>query len=103
LIFKNKTKKLKIDCKHIIAVKKYLEKIENKEVKSKNTRKMKIMILSKMVKPQVWIKTFTELNKKTKLNLEFISLAEDNKMDIEKIIPEVEVVIGNLKNENISS
>ena len=99
LDFKNKAKKLKIDCKHIMAVKKYLEEIENKEAKSKNNRKMKIMILSKMVKPQVWIKTFTELNKKTKLNLEFISLAEDNKMDIEKIVPEVEVVIGNLKNE----
>jgi len=99
LDFKNKTKKLKIDCKHIIAIKEFLKKVENKKIKSKNNRKMKILILSKMVEPQVWIKMFTELNKKTNLNLEFINLIENDEMDIKKYIPEVEVVIGNFKNE----
>ncbi|MEA2021367.1 MAG: NAD(P)-dependent oxidoreductase [Candidatus Caldatribacteriota bacterium] len=101
LDFKNKAKKLKIDCKHITAVKKYLKKIENKEIQSKINRKMKILILSKMVKPQVWIKTFTELNKKAKLNLEFINITKDREKDIQEYITEIEVVIGNLKNEEI--
>ena len=100
LDFKNKAKKLKIDCKHIIAIKEFLKKVENKKIKSKNNRKMKILILSKMVKPQVWIKMFSELNKKTNLNLEFISLNKNDEMDIKKYIPEVEVIIGNLKNED---
>jgi len=99
LDFKNKAKKIKIDCKHIIAVKNFLKKIENKKTQLKINRKMKILILSKMVKSQVWIKTFTELNKKANLNLEFINLTEDNGTDIKKNIPEVEIVIGNLKNE----
>jgi len=99
LDFKNKAKKIKIDCKHIIAVKNFLKKIENKKTQLKINRKMKILILSKMVKSQVWIKTFTELNKKANLNLEFINLTEDNGTDIKKNIPEVEIIIGNLKNE----
>jgi D-3-phosphoglycerate dehydrogenase len=55
---------------------------------------MKIMILSKMVKPQVWEKTFNELNKKAKLNLEFIVPKTDERETIKKYLKEVEVAIG---------
>ncbi len=55
---------------------------------------MKILILSKMVKPQVWENVFNELNKKEKLNLEFIFPKTDEGETIKKYLKEVEVVIG---------
>ena len=99
LDFKSKAKKLKIECKHIIAVKIFLKKNERNGTQIKNDHKMRILILSKMVSRQVWIKTFTELNKKTKLNLEFINCNGDDSANIGKYISKAEVIIGNLKNE----
>jgi ribonuclease HI len=69
--FLRRARKLKLECKHIMAVRTFLQEVKRKR-EINNRPKMKIMILSKMVKPQVWEKTFNELNKKAKLNLEFI-------------------------------
>jgi len=101
LDFKNKAKKLKIECKHIIAVKNFLKKDESNKTLIKNDRNMRILILSQMVKPQFWINTFTKLNKINKLNLEFINCNEDGSINMEKYISEVEVIIGNLKNKEV--
>src|SRR5665648_783696 len=68
--FLRRAKKLKLECKHIMAVITFLQEKERKK-ETKNRSKMKVLILSKMVKYQVWEKTFNELNKKVKLNLEF--------------------------------
>lgn len=88
--FVNRAKRLKIDCKHIIAVRNYLQKLEkkgNKDNKLKNRPRMKILVLSKMVKPQVWKNIFTELNQKFKLNLEFIVPEGKRKESIKKYLP----------------
>jgi len=91
--FSRRARKLKLECKHIMAVRDFLHESEKKrEIKSRP--KMKILILSKMVKSQVWEKVFNELNKKAKLNLEFIIPKNEKRETIKKYLKEVEAVIG---------
>ena len=91
--FLRRAGKLKLECKHIMAVRTFLQEVKRKR-ESNNNPKMKILILSKMVKPQVWEKTFNELNKKAKLNLEFIIPKTNERETIKKYLKEVEVAIG---------
>ncbi|GAG86050.1 unnamed protein product, partial [marine sediment metagenome] len=99
--FLRRAGKLKLECKHIMAVRNFLQKVERKR-ETKNRQKMKILILSKMVKPQVWENAFNELNKKEKLNLEFIIPKTDERETIKKYLKEVEVAIGgSFSKENI--
>ena len=91
--FLRRARKLKLECKHIIAVRTFLQEVERKR-ETKNRPKMKILALSKMVKPQLWEKAFNELNKKEKLDLEFIIPETDERENIKKYLKEVEVVIG---------
>lgn len=91
--FIRRARKLKLECKHIIAVRTFLQEVERKR-EARNRPKMKILVLSKMVKPQVWKKAFNELNKKAKLNLEFIIPEAEGKGIIKKYLKEVEVAIG---------
>ena len=91
--FLRRARKLKLECKHIMAVRTFLQEKERKK-ETKNRSKMKVLILSKMVKPQVWEKVFNELNKKAKINLEFIIPETDKRENIKKYLKEVEVVIG---------
>jgi phosphoglycerate dehydrogenase-like enzyme/ribonuclease HI len=99
--FLRRAGKLKLECKHIMAVRNFLQKVERKR-ETKNRQKMKILILSKMAKPQVWENAFNELNKKEKLNLEFIIPKTDERETIKKYLKEVEVAIGgSFSKENI--
>jgi len=91
--FLRRARKLKLECKHIMAVRTFLQEKEGKR-ETKNRAKMKILVLSKMVKPQVWEKAFNELNKKAKLNLEFIIPEKDERVANKKYLREVEVVVG---------
>jgi len=93
--FLRRARKLKLECKHIMAVRNLLQKSERKS-EPKDRPKMKILVLSKMVKPQVWEKAFIELNKKVKLNLEFVipETGEDENENIKRYLKEAEVVIG---------
>ena len=91
--FLRRARKLKLECKHIMAVRDFLQKVERKR-ETKNRQKMKILILSKMAKPQVWEKVFNELNKKEKLNLKFIFPETGKRENIKKYLKEVEVAIG---------
>jgi len=91
--FLRRARKLKLECKHIMAVRTFLQEVERKK-EIKDRPKMKVLILSKMVKPQVWEKVFNELNKKAKINLEFIIPETDKRETIKKYLKEVEVVIG---------
>ncbi len=91
--FLRRAGKLKLECKHIMAVRTFLQEVKRKR-ETNNRPKIKILILSKMVKPQVWEKTFNELNKKAKLNLEFIIPKINEKETIKKYLKEVEVAIG---------
>jgi phosphoglycerate dehydrogenase-like enzyme/ribonuclease HI len=93
--FLRRARKLKLECKHIMAVRIFLHEVERK--RETNARpKMKILVLSKMLKPQLWKKAFNELNKKAKPNLEFIIPETDNRENIKKYLKEVEVVIGGI-------
>jgi len=96
--FLRRARKLKLECKHIMAVRTFLQEKERKK-ETKNRPKMKVLILSKMVKPQVWEKIFNELNKKAKLDLEFIIPETDERKNIKKYLKEVEVVIGGTFNK----
>ena len=91
--FLRRARKLKLECKHIMAVRTFLQEKERKK-ETKNRSKMKVLILSKMVKPQLWEKAFNELNKKEKLDLEFIIPETEERKNIKKYLKEVEVVIG---------
>src|SRR4030042_3153754 len=91
--FLRRARKLKLECKHIMAVRNFLQESGRKR-ETKNRPEMKILILSKMVKPQVWEKVFDELNEKAKLNLEFIISKKDERETIEKYLKEVEAVVG---------
>ena len=91
--FLRRARKLKLECKHIMAVRKFLHE-SGRERETKSRPKMKILILSKMVKSQLWEKVFNELNKKAKLNLEFIIPKKGERETITKYLKEVEVVIG---------
>jgi phosphoglycerate dehydrogenase-like enzyme/ribonuclease HI len=91
--FLRRARKLKLECKHIMAVRNFLQESGRKR-ETKSRPKMKILILSKMVKPQVWEKLFNELNKKAKLNLEFIIPKKDEIDTIKKYLKGVEAVIG---------
>jgi len=91
--FLRRARKLKLECKHIMAVRIFLNEAERKK-ETKNRSKMKILIISKMVNPQLWEKAFNKLNKKAKPNLEFIIPEINNKENIKKYLKEVEVVIG---------
>ena len=94
--FTQRAQKLKLECKHIMAVRNFLqEEKEEKERGSLEKRaKIKVLVLSKMVKPQVWEENFNQLNKKTKFNLEFIIPKAEETEEIKRYLPEVEVVIG---------
>ena len=91
--FLRRARKLKLECKHIMAVRNFLHESGRKR-ETKSRPKMKILILSKMVNPQVWEKAFNELNKKAKLNLEFVIPKKDERETIKKYLKEVEAVIG---------
>lgn len=93
--FTQRARKLKIECKHIIAVKKFLQK-EKREEELKNRQKMSVLVLSQMVKPQAWRDTFDKLNQKAKLNIEFIIPEGEEKKSIKKYFQEAEVVIGGI-------
>ena len=94
--FIKRSRKIKLECKHILAVRNFLqEEKEEKERGSLEKRaKIKVLVLSKMVKPQVWEENFNQLNKKTKFNLEFIIPKAEETEEIKRYLPEVEVVIG---------
>ncbi|HBY57933.1 MAG TPA: hypothetical protein DEG96_08780 [Candidatus Atribacteria bacterium] len=100
--FTKRALKMKLECKHLIAVRNFLQK-EEVERKLKDRLKMKVLILSKMVKSQMWRDSFNKLNQKARLNIEFIIPEDEAKDTIKKLLPEVEVVIGgNLSQEDLS-
>jgi len=91
--FAQRAQKLKLECKHIMAVRNFLQEEKERSCLEKRA-KMKVLVLSKMVKPQIWKENFNKLNKKAKFNLEFIIPKADEREEIKRYLPEVEVVIG---------
>jgi len=91
--FLSRARKLNLECKHIMAVRSFLHQSASKR-ETKSRPKMKILVLSKMVHPQEWEEAFKELNKKAKLNCEFIIPKKEDRVSIKKYLKEVEAIIG---------
>jgi phosphoglycerate dehydrogenase-like enzyme/ribonuclease HI len=91
--FIKRSRKIKLECKHIMAVRNFLQEEKERSCLEKRA-KMKVLVLSKMVKPQIWKENFNQLNEKAKFNLEFIIPKADEREEIKRYLPEVEVVIG---------
>lgn len=91
--FIKRSRKIKLECKHIMAARNFLQEEKERSCLEKRA-KMKVLVLSKMVKPQIWKENFNKLNKKAKFNLEFIIPKADEREEIKRYLPEVEVVIG---------
>lgn len=94
--FIKRSRKTKPECKHIMAVRNFLQEEQEEKERSclEKRAKMKVLVLSKMVKPQIWKENFNQLNEKAKFNLEFIIPKADEREEIKRYLPEVEVIIG---------
>jgi len=91
--FIKRSRKIKLECKHIMAVRNFLQEEKERSCLKKRV-KMKVLVLSKMVKPQIWKENFNKLNKKAKFDLEFIIPKADEREEIKRYLPEAEVIIG---------
>ena len=91
--FTQRAHKLKMDCKHIIAAKNFL-KNEKKKKDIDNKEKMIVLVLSQMVKTDVWKGTLEKLNQKTKYNIEFVVPEREDKKFVSEYLSKAEVVIG---------
>ncbi|NCO23836.1 MAG: reverse transcriptase-like protein [bacterium] len=91
--FIKRSRKIKLECKHIMAVRNFLQEEKERSCLKKRA-KMKVLVLSKMVKPQIWKENFNKLNKKAKFDLEFIIPKADEREEIKRYLPEAEVIIG---------
>ncbi|PIY32375.1 MAG: hypothetical protein COZ07_05955 [Candidatus Infernicultor aquiphilus] len=89
--FIKRSRKIKLECKHIMAVRNFLQEEKERSCLKKRA-KMKVLVLSKMVKPQIWKENFNKLNKKAKFDLEFIIPKADEREEIKRYLPEAEVI-----------
>lgn len=96
--FSQRALKMKLECKHLIAVRNYLQKEEEKR-KLTDRPRLKVLVLSTMVTPQVWRESLEKLNQEMGLNLEFIIPEGETRDSIKKYLPEVEVIVGGKLNE----
>ncbi len=90
--FINNCQKWNLECKHIVAARKYVQERE-KQKADNGSKKMKVLIYSKMVKPEKWIKLLEEFNRDDQLPLEFIFPNPCSK-ELSKQLSSVEVIIG---------
>ncbi len=91
--FTKKVGQKKMECKHLIAVKKVIVQNEKRSIKGRRS-KMKVLILSKMVDRKTWSDILDGLNQKININAEFIIPEEGGKEAVKKYLSEVEAIIG---------
>jgi phosphoglycerate dehydrogenase-like enzyme/ribonuclease HI len=90
--FQNHCQKWNLECKHIIAARKYLQ--DPKRINDrKKSEKMNVLIISKMVNQDYWLEMLEKFNKKGQLPLNFIFLAPE-KDEQKKQISKAEVIVG---------
>jgi phosphoglycerate dehydrogenase-like enzyme/ribonuclease HI len=90
--FQNNCQKWNLECKHIVAARKY-QKNPKKEKSQKVCKEMNVLILSKMVSQKYWLEMFKKFNKKEQLPLNFIFLSPEEGQQ-KKQISQADVVIG---------
>jgi|LDZT01.1.fsa_nt_gi phosphoglycerate dehydrogenase-like enzyme/ribonuclease HI len=90
--FQNHCQKWNLECKHIIAARKYLQ--DPKRINDrKKSEKMNVLIISKMVNQDYWLEMLEKFNKKGQLPFNFIFLAPE-KDEQKKQISKAEVIVG---------
>ncbi|MBN2395098.1 MAG: reverse transcriptase-like protein [Candidatus Atribacteria bacterium] len=92
--FQNHCKEWNLECKHIVAVRKYLKMKEQQSEKPKEENKrIEILILSKMVSQRVWQEILNRLNLEKKLPMD-IDFPCQSKEGIESQIAQADVIVG---------
>ncbi len=90
--FQNHCRKWNLECKHIVAARKYRQ--DRKEQVDKNgDKKMKVLILSKMVNREQWQNMLEKFNDENNLPLDFVFLAQ-GKEHLNNQITQADVIIG---------
>lgn len=87
--FENNCRKWNLECKHIIAVRQYLQE----KPLPNNNKKMKILIFSKMVSESKWLELLEEYNQKDHLPIEIIFPAQESLM-LAQQLAKVDVIVG---------
>lgn len=90
--YQNHCQQWNLECKHIVAARKYLKNRKSKNDKSGN-KKITVLILSKMVDRKTWLRFLNKFNKKDHLPLNFIFL-EKERDKINNQMKQAEIIIG---------
>jgi phosphoglycerate dehydrogenase-like enzyme/ribonuclease HI len=98
--FQNHCKKWNLECKHIVAARKYLQDLKGISNR-KNSGKMNVLIISKMVSQDYWLEMLEKFNKKCQLPLDFIFLAPEKDKQKEQISKAEVIVGGELAEEDL--
>ena len=96
--FINNCRKWNLECKHIVAARKFVQDGE-KEMSVQNGKKMKVLIFSKMVKTEKWIELLEKYNQDEHLPLQFIFPQEDDK-ELSRQLASAEVIVGGVMGES---
>lgn len=99
--FEKHCRKWNIDCKHIIAVRKYLQNREKNKSQIGVVRAMKVLIFSKMVSEKKWQELLEKYNKEDNLPLEILFPSKDKKQLKEQLSSAEVIVGGNLSEDDL--
>ncbi len=92
--FENNCRKWNLECKHIVATRKFVEEREKQKSNDKDiVKKMKVLIFSKMVKAEKWSELLEKYNRCDNLPLELIFPHPDSK-ELSRQLASVEVIVG---------
>ncbi len=92
--FENNCRKWNLECKHIVAARKFVQDREKEKSNDKGiAEKMKVLIFSKMVKTEKWSELLEKYNKYDNLPLELIFPHSDSK-ELNKQLATAEVIVG---------
>ncbi|MDD3031412.1 MAG: NAD(P)-dependent oxidoreductase [Atribacterota bacterium] len=96
--FQNNCQKWNLECKHIIAARRYENDRQNLISESCN-KTINVLVLSKMVSRENWVKLLNKSNKINSIPLN-INFKAKKKTELNKLIAEADVIIGGELNED---
>ena len=90
--FQNHCQKWNLECKHIVAARKYFQDRE-KQRNKRDDKKMNVLILSKMVNRENWLEMLNKFNDKDNLPLNFVFLTQEESHS-DKQMTQADVIVG---------
>ncbi len=90
--FQNHCQKWNLECKHIVAARKYSQDRE-KQINKRGDKKINVLILSKMVNRENWLEMLNKFNDKDNLPLNFVFLTPEESHS-DKQITQADVIVG---------